>query len=107
MLEFLFAVLVATDLIHAQSDSTYRAAVVEFSVDQSSSQRVDNNLNGFKDALKQINNLGGAQIVVFPEDAILGESYTTRGSIFPYLEQIPEISKIEHVGQSLYPVGIY
>lgn len=94
MLELLFAVLVATDLIHAQSDSTYRAAVVEFSVDQSSSLRAENNLKGFTDALNQINNLGGAQIVVFPEDAILGESYTTRGSIFPYLEQIPEISKL-------------
>ncbi len=94
LVEFLFAVLVATDVIHAQSDSTYKAAVVEFSVDQSSSQRVENNLKGFKDALDQITNLGGAQIVVFPEDAILGQIYLTRRSIFPYLEQIPEISKL-------------
>ncbi len=48
-----------------------------------------------KDALDQITNLGGAQIVVFPEDAILhGANYTTRESKFPYLEQIPEISKL-------------
>ncbi len=93
MLEFLLAVLVATDVINAQSDSTYKAAVVEFSVDQSSSQRVENNLKGFKDALDQITNLGGAQIVVFPEDGILGANYTTRESNFPYLEQIPEVSK--------------
>ncbi len=94
MLEFLLAVLVATDVINAQSDSTYKAAVVEFSVDQSSSQRVENNLKGFKDALDQMTNLGGAQIVVFPEDGILGANYTTRESNFPYLEQIPEVSKL-------------
>lgn len=92
---FLLALLVATSVVCAQSDSTYKAAVVEFSVDQFSSQRVENNLNGFRDALNQITNLGGAQIVVFPEDAIIGELYTTRKEVYPYLEQIPEISKMD------------
>ncbi len=94
ILEFLFAVLLATaDITHAQSGSTYKAAVVEFSVNQSSSQRVEINLNGFKDVLNEITDRGGAQIVVFPEDGILGIEYTTRESIFPYLEQIPKISE--------------
>lgn len=93
MLKFLLAVLVATDFVHAQSDSTYTAAIVEFSVDQSSSQRVENNLNGFEDALNQTSNMGGAQITVFPEGAIIGVMYSTRESVFPYLEQIPEISE--------------
>ena len=76
MLEFLFAVLLATaDITHAQSGSTYKAAVVEFSVNQSSSQRVEINLNGFKDVLNEITDRGGAQIVVFPEDGILGIEY--------------------------------
>ena len=71
-----YLILVATDVVLCE-DSTYRGAVVEFSVDRSS-KRVENNLDGFKNALNQINNLGGAQIVVFPEDGIIGEDHTTR-----------------------------
>ena len=75
-------------------DSTYRAAVVEFSIDE----RIENNLDGFIDALNQINNQGGAQIVVFPEYAIIGaieltNDTSTRESVFMYLEQIPDLSK--------------
>ena len=87
----LLAVLVATD-IHAAED-TYKGAVVEFSADELGVHRVENNLNGFRDALNQISNLGGAQIVVFPEDGIIGAAYTTRESVLPYLEEIPDISK--------------
>lgn len=32
---------------------------------------------------------------MFPEDAIIGELYTTRKEVYPYLEQIPEISKMD------------
>ena len=95
MLVVLLAVLVVS-AVHASQD-TYKGAVVEFSVDQQSSQRVENNLNGFRDALNQITNLGGAQIVVFPEDAIIGEAYTTRESVFQYLEEIPDISELKEL----------
>ena len=89
MLELL-AILMAAAGVYAQS--TYRAAVVEFSVDQLSMQRVTNNLIDFRNTLDQIRKLGGANIVIFPEDAIIGEFFMSRESVFPYLERIPEIS---------------
>lgn len=55
---------------------------------------MEENLIGFRDALNEINSMGGAQIVVFPEGAIIGVLYETRASVLPYLEQIPEISEL-------------
>ena len=68
--------------------------MVEFYPDQLSSPsvRIQNNLDGFKKALDTIHEAGGADIVVFPEDAILGEAFFTRHAITPYLENIPDIN---------------
>lgn len=76
------------------TSATYKAAVVEFSPDQlnAASIRIQNNLKGFEQALDTIRKSGGADIVVFPEDAILGEAFFTREEITPYLEAIPEVS---------------
>lgn len=76
------------------STATYRAAVVEFSPDQLSlpSIRIKNNLGGFEKVLDAVHNTGGVDIIVFPEDAILGFMFFSREEIVPYLEEIPEIS---------------
>lgn len=90
MLEFLLAVVVVSDACAAQG--AYRGAVVEFSADELSIRRVENNLKGFEDALNQIASLGNAQIVVFPEDGVIGGAYATRESVFPYLEDVPDVA---------------
>lgn len=74
--------------------ATYKAAVVEFYPDQfhSPSVRIQNNLKGFELALDTLLKAGGADIVVFPEDAILGEAFFSREEIAPYLEAIPEVT---------------
>ena len=81
-------------LLHPQSTAGYTAAVVEFSADRTTpnaTERTQNNLKGFKEAIESARNKG-AQIVVFPEDAINGAIFfTTRKEIFPYLEEIPDI----------------
>ena len=72
--------------------ASYKAAVVEFRTDSNnlSHQYVQNNLIGFENVLKRITAEGGAQIVVFPESAILGvDLERTRKEIYPYLEEIP------------------
>ena len=72
--------------------ASYKAAVVEFRTDSNhlSPQYVQNNLIGFEKVLKRITAEGGAQIVVFPENAILGvDLERTRKNIYPYLEVIP------------------
>lgn len=76
------------------STASYRAAVVEFHPDQFNlpNVRIRNNLAGFKAALETVQQAGGADIVVFPEDAILGEAFFTREAIEPYLENIPHVS---------------
>ena len=66
--------------------------MVEFRSDSNhlSPQYVQNNLIGFEKVLKMITAEGGAQIVVFPENTILGvDLERTRKSIYPYLEVIP------------------
>lgn len=75
------------------SSATYKAAVVEFYPDQfhAANFRVQNNLNGFEKALDTVHLAGGVDIVVFPEDAILGEAFFSREEIAPYLEAIPEV----------------
>ena len=57
--------------------ATYKAAVVEFYPDQFHlpNVRIQNNLKGFELALDAVSKAGGANIVVFPEDAILGEAF--------------------------------
>ena len=74
--------------------ATYKAAVVEFYPDQFHSPhvRIQNNLEGFELALDTLLKAGGANIVVFPEDAILGEAFFSREEIAPYLEAIPEVT---------------
>lgn len=79
--------------------ASYKAAMVEFRTDSNhlSPQYVQNNLIGFENILKRITAEGGAQIVVFPENAILGvDLERTRKNIYPYLEVIPtpQLSKI-------------
>ena len=69
--------------------ASYKAAVVEFRTDSNNLNHryVQNNLIG---VLKRITAEGGAQIVVFPESAILGvDLERTRKEIYPYLEEIP------------------
>lgn len=85
--------LVLIELCLSQS-ATYKAAVVEFYPDQfhSPSVRIQNNLKGFELALDTLRKAGGANIVVFPEDAILGEAFFSREEIAPYLEAIPELT---------------
>ena len=75
---------------------TYKAAVVEFSVDQVSPDRQQRNLVGFTDAVKSLVN-EGVQIVVFPEDAINGAFFFNRDDIFPFLEEIPDVPQPEIV----------
>ena len=74
--------------------ATYKAAVVEFYPDQFHlpNVRIQNNLKGFELALDALSKAGGANIVVFPEDAILGEAFFSREEIAPYLEAIPEVT---------------
>ena len=85
-------VLVALNV--CSSIATYKAAIVEFYPDQfhPASVRIQNNLKGFEQALDTLLKAGGANIVVFPEDAILGEAFFSREEIAPYLEAIPEVS---------------
>ena len=76
------------------SSATYKAAVVEFYPDQfhTADQRIQNNLKGFEKALDTVRRIGGIDIVIFPEDAILGELYFTRDQIAPYLEAVPDVT---------------
>lgn len=57
-------------------------------------ERIKKNLNGFEKALEvAVHQDGGVQIVVYPEDAILGNGFLTREAIVPYLENIPSIKE--------------
>ena len=92
-------VVLATLFSACLSSATYKAAVVEFYPDQfhSPNVRIQNNLKGFELALDALRRAGGANIVVFPEDAILGEAYFSREQIAPYLEAIPEVTPTSHI----------
>ena len=89
-------ILVTSTLIKVclSLSAMYKAAVVEFYPDQfhSPDVRIQNNLKGFDQALDTLQKDGGANIVVFPEDAILGEAFFSREEITPYLEAIPEVT---------------
>lgn len=89
-------ILVTSILINVclSLSATYKAAVVEFYPDQFHlpNVRIQNNLKGFEQALDTLHKAGGANIVVFPEDAILGEAFFSREEIAPYLEAIPEVT---------------
>lgn len=91
----IFLVLsVAASSIQSVESITYKAAVVEFSTEQFAlpTDRIKKNLDGFEQALEvAIHRDKGVQIVVFPEDAILGNGFFSREAIAPYLENIPII----------------
>lgn len=74
-----------------QDSNAYKAAVVEFNTDQTSDDRVQNNLNGFEKIVKRIeSDTEGVDIVLFPEYAITGfAKFETRSDIAPFLEEIP------------------
>ena len=57
-------------------------------------QYMQTSLDGFEDVLETVHE--GVQIMVFPEDAIMGvgTECTTRVDIFPYLEQIPDVQRL-------------
>ena len=71
----------------------YTAAVVEFSIDQNSDDRVDKNLKGIQKIIQKIQTVhsGEVDIVVLPEYAVTGYNFTERVQIAPFLEQIPNI----------------
>ena len=73
----------------------YKAAVVEFAPDQTLGlkERVNNNLDGFEDVLKEIKEQK-VQIVVFPEDGISGLAPMTADAVDVYFEDIPEVSPL-------------
>jgi predicted amidohydrolase len=77
--------------------ANYKAAVVEFSIDQftpNARERQTVNLNGFRDSAMRAQSQG-AQIIVFPEDGINGAIFNSRDAILPYLEEIPELPQPE------------
>ena len=70
----------------------YKAAVVEYSPDQTTvdiEDRIQNNLKGYEEALKVIEN-EGVQIVVFPEDGLCGFSGLSLNALKVYFEPIPD-----------------
>ena len=91
---FFLVLSLAASSIQSVESITYKAAVVEFSAEQfaTPTDRIKKNLDGFEQALEvAIHQDRGVQIVVFPEDAILGNGFFSREAITPYLENIPSI----------------
>ena len=89
---FFLVLSLAASSIQSVESITYKAAVVEFSAEQLAipTDRIKKNLDGFKKALEvAVHRDRGVQIVVFPEDAILGNGFSSREAIVPYLENIP------------------
>lgn len=83
---------IALQVVSADEDF-YKAAVVEFSIEQNSDNRVVNNLKGIQTIIETMQTVydGEVDIVVLPEYAITGYSFTDRDEIAPFLEQIPNI----------------
>ena len=71
---------------------TFKAAVVEYSPDQTTvdiEDRIQNNLKGYEEALKVIHNQD-VQIIVFPEDGLCGFSGMSLKALEVYFENIPD-----------------
>ena len=87
---------------------SYKAAVVEFSIDQCGVDRVKNNLNGLKETVEraQKENQQTVDIVVLPEYAITGYTFHSRESIAPLLEVIPD-SSVQPCGNQNYDNSIF
>ncbi len=78
---------------------TYRAAVVEFKVNStflfdpdvtSATTRMMSNLVGFEVAVKSAKE-EGVQIIVFPEDGIIGGGFLSREQLLLFLEMVPDV----------------
>ena len=86
--------------------STYTAGVVEFSANQTMSiqtfsrkeavHKMMNNLDGFEELLQEAQKYG-VELVVFPEDAISGFLFLSRNQLYPFLEEIPDVSQSQSV----------
>ena len=82
----------------AGTKDSYKAAVVEFSIDQTSNNRMMKNFEGIKNIVEKIkNDHEDVDIVVLPEDAITGYNFKTRADIVPFLEQIPTPNQNEPI----------
>ncbi len=82
-----------------EPSETYRAAVVEFKVNSSflidpgvaqATERMMSNVRGFETILK-VAKQEGVQIIVFPEDGIIGGGFLSREQLFQFLEEIPDV----------------
>ena len=92
--------------ISAEVASTYTAGVVEFSPNQTLTVdilsrkeavcKMMNNLDGFAELLQEAQKYG-VEIVVFPEDAIAGFLFLSRNQVYPFLEEIPDVSQSQSV----------
>ena len=92
--------------ISAEVASTYTAGVVEFSPNQTLTVdilsrkeavcKMMNNLDGFEELLQEAQKYG-VEIVVFPEDAIAGFLFLSRNQVYPFLEEIPDVSQSQSV----------
>ena len=68
---------------------SFIAGVVEFRPNQSlASANVEQNLLAYE-MLAENASKKGVQILVFPEDMIIGYHYNRRSAIYPYLEEVP------------------
>lgn len=81
------------------ASDTYRAAVVEFKVNSTfllipdvtqATERMMSNVRGFETVIKAAK-LKGVQIIVFPEDGIIGGGFLTRDQLLFFMEQVPEV----------------
>ena len=101
VLQLLLLILVTSVADSQQDDSNtkFKAAVYEHAVvlpevkanmsREEALVAMDKNLDVYREQTR-LAALSGASIVVFPEDGLYGFQFSTRDSIFPYLEQIPD-----------------
>ena len=74
------------------TDPPFIAGVVEFSPHLGNgTSSISRNLLGFNDLAAEAK-ARGVQILLFPEDAIIGYEYRTRVDMYPYLEELPPIT---------------
>ena len=70
-------------------DVSFKAGVVEFKTNQSLEYaNVEQNLLAYE-MLAENASRKGVQILVFPEDMIIGYRYERRSALYPYLEEVP------------------
>ena len=99
-----YGIAISAEIVTAAS--TYTAGVVEFSANQTLSietvsrkeavHKMMNNLDGFEELLQEAQKYG-VELVVFPEEAISGFMFLSRDQVYPFLEEIPDVSQSQLV----------